>query len=340
MFNIDESLHNSDWSKKTPDSISDLESAKKPLSPEAEMKGFVKPYTKADGTRVEGYYTGRSKKAEEAPSPSTPKAEAESGSRSSVSLGKIGDPMPKSVEVTGSNTAKFAETKEAVVKDLNIPSDISSVIKAAGVTETAETKVSIIGPGNNWTDNGSSVVLIVSNDGFKNIRAFSKNDDGELILKNESFKVYDKGKGLGAKMLARQIKHCQDLGVVQISCDAIRVDGYTKKVPAERINGGQASGYFVWPLMGYDGEIDWYKHKDAFWDEEYDTGDYDNWDELMQDAPESVRNAERVQEIMATEEGRLWWHKYGIGMDLDFDLREGSESMRIFSEYLNRKGYV
>ena len=43
---------------------------------------------------------------------------------------------------------------------------------------------------------------------------------------------------------------------------------------------------------------------------------------------------------MATEEGRLWWHKYGIGMDLDFDLREGSESMRIFSEYLNRKGYV
>ena len=51
-------------------------------------------------------------------------------------------------------------------------------------------------------------------------------------------------------MLARQIKHCQDLGVVQMSCDAIEVDGYTKKVPAERINGGQASGYFVWPLKG------------------------------------------------------------------------------------------
>ena len=131
------------------------------------------------------------KKAEEAPSPSTPKAEAESGSRSSVSLGKIGDPMPKSVEVTGSNTAKFAETKEAVVKDLNIPSDISSVIKAAELLISPRPRSLSLAPkqlDRQW----QGVVLIVSNDGFKNIRAFSKNDDGELILKNESFKVYDK----------------------------------------------------------------------------------------------------------------------------------------------------
>ena len=313
-----------------------------------ESKSYVKPYTKADGTRVEGYYTGRSKKTDPAPSPSTSSPKAPVPVRSSVSLDKVGDPMPKEIEINGSDRSGFPAIKKTVAQDLGLPKDFSSVIKAAGVTETAETKVSLHPPGNNWTDNGSSVVLVVSNDGFKNIRALYKDDDGNLVLKNESFKVYDKGKGLGTKMLARQIKHCQDLGVVKMSCDAIRVDGYEVdgntsydagySGNAQRVNGGMASGYYVWPLMGYDAEIDWDKHKDAFWDEEYDTGEYDTHEELMADAPESIRKAKRVSAIMRTEEGRKWWSKYGVGMNMEFDLAEGSQSIRIFNEFLKRKG--
>ena len=317
-----------------------------------DKKGYVKPYTKADGTRVEGYYTGRSKKADATASPrpqGSPQAQSpRTSSGAGFSLDKVGDPMPKEIEVNGSERSTFPATKKIVAQDLGFPSDLSTVIKAAGVTETAETKVSLHPPGNNWTDNGSSVVLVVSNDGFKNIRAFYKDDDGNLVLKNESFKVYDKGKGLGTKMLARQIKHCKDIGVTKMTCDAIRVDGYSTNGKmgydagytgdSQRVNGGMASGYYVWPLMGYDAEIDWDKHKDGFWDEEYDTGDYDTHEELMADAPESVRKAKRLSAIMRTEEGRKWWSQYGIGMNMQFDLSDGSQSMRIFNEYLKRKG--
>jgi hypothetical protein len=317
-----------------------------------DRKGYVKPYTKADGTRVAGYHTGRSKK-QDAPASARPQGSSQAtsprpSSGAGFSLDKVGDPMPKEIEVNGSDRSTFPAIKKIVAQDLGFPKDLSTVIKAAGVTETAETKVSLHPPGNNWTDNGSSVVLVVSKDGFKNIRAFYKDDDGNLVLKNESFKVYDKGKGLGTKMLARQIKHCKDIGVTKMTCDAIRVDGYEVDGKtsydagysgnSQRVNGGMASGYYVWPLMGYDAEIDWGKHRDAFWDEEYDTGDYDTHDDLMSDAPESVRKSKRLSAIMRTDEGRKWWSKYGVGMEMEFDLTEGSQSMRIFNEYLKRKG--
>ena len=322
----------------------DSEGESKPSVQDPVRKGMVAGYTKKDGTVVKPYQTSRTKKAEDPSSPRThrdsadhamPKGNAPMPS-GSISLEKIGDPSPDKIVMNGSDRSTFSEIKKVVIQDLGLDSDLSTLIKAAGVTESAETRVSLIPAGNTWTDNGSSVVLVVSKDGFKNIRAFYKNDNGELVVKNESFKVYEKGQGLGGKMLARQIKHCKDMGVTKMSCNAIRLDSMDPDNFQRKV-GALASGYYVWPLLGYDGDINWDTHRDSFWNEDYDTGDYDDWIDLMADAPESVRNAKRVSEVMTTKEGRDWWLKYGVVIDLEFDLSDGSQSMRAFNKYLKRK---
>lgn len=56
--------------------------------------------------------------------------------------------------------------------------------------------------------------------------------------------------------------------------------------------------------------------------------------------PNSLRTNERrtVLDVMATDDGRRFWFEQGDGLELSFDLADGSRSMKCLKRYLLEKG--
>lgn len=116
-----------------------------------------------------------------------------------------------------------------------------------------------------------------------------------------------RGKGLGPEILGRQVEHSVKMGVELIDTQAARMSfTYT-------------DGYAVWPKLGYDGPLP-------------STGGFNP----MPNLPPTLAGSKRVSDLMATKEGRDWWIKHGVTVDLEFDLKAGSLSRDTLHKYLNR----
>ncbi len=129
--------------------------------------------------------------------------------------------------------------------------------------------------------------------------------DKDMVVQNHSFEVEKTGTGFGLKSFGQQVDHASAAGLKHIETYGIRRD-----------KGGMI-GYKVWPRMGYDG--DFYKR------------------EVKAPPPESLNGSTRLSDVMSTPEGRSWWDAHGHSVDLTFDLKPGSLSMRILGAYREKK---
>ena len=76
-------------------------------------------------------------------------------------------------------------------------------------------------------------------------------------------------------------------------------------------------GYHVWPSMGFDAALPTTTRRRL---------------------PVEFEKAERLSDLMQTEEGVQWWYDHGEAIELEFDLTEDSVSWQLCLQYANRKG--
>lgn len=109
-----------------------------------------------------------------------------------------------------------------------------------------------------------------------------------------------RGGGLGTRIFASEVEAAARAGFDHIETTAGR---------SESMN-----GYYTWPRLGYDAEIDSY------------------------DLPDSLSSAQYVSDLMRTQEGRDWWRENGYQTEMRFDLSNGSLSRAVLDAYLKEKG--
>ena len=150
-------------------------------------------------------------------------------------------------------------------------------------------------------------------------RTIRKNSRGELEIHNDVFKLKKEfqqtaGK-LGLKAFSREVQYAHEFGVAKIDTDAYRRRGDLDEDTGKE----KWSGYYVWPRYGYDGPLK---------------------PEMKEDLAKlakgtSFEKAKDVSEVMATKEGRDYWMKNGDRLDVVFDLKKGSYSLKTLNAYLD-----
>lgn len=130
-------------------------------------------------------------------------------------------------------------------------------------------------------------------------------ENGQKELHNIVLELTEpqQGKGIGARIFARQARQAQEEGVIRIRCTAMR--------------GTLHNGYYTWPRLGCDAALP---------------------SDLIARLPMQLRSATTILDLMATDEGRQWWRLNGDTMSMTFDLRAGSRSWQVLNDYLAQHG--
>jgi hypothetical protein len=123
----------------------------------------------------------------------------------------------------------------------------------------------------------------------------SKQANGKLKAEIEAWDFKTGSRAMGA--FGNLVKNAFDLGIDKITVNA--------QGPAD---GG--NGYWAWPEFGFDARLTADQRK------------------ALQDLPVSFRNARTVQDLISTPAGALWWHANGSSIKAEFDLSEGSRSLK------------
>jgi hypothetical protein len=131
------------------------------------------------------------------------------------------------------------------------------------------------------------------------------------------------GQGLGADIFVDQVQSLARLGVDEVHTFAagggIGTTGFQE---------GAAVGYYVWPRFGYIGKLP-LESRQAL--------------RAAADAgtiPQEWSTFKTIQQLMRTQAGRDWWKMNGDSLDLAFNLKPNSLSMRLLKQYLAEKGRV
>lgn len=154
----------------------------------------------------------------------------------------------------------------------------------------------------------SNVECEARGEGFGVTRRFTIDKNGKKVCRNVL--ITSEGGGLGTKIFTAQVRDLASKGFDAITCHA---EGHYQE------GDGGFVGYKVWPKFGYDGELD-EKHKEG-----------------LKQAGEQFSKVETLQELYAMPGGKEAWEKYGSGIELSFDLKPGSKSMKILDAYLAAK---
>ena len=156
-------------------------------------------------------------------------------------------------------------------------------------------------------------------------------------IKNEYFEIHPcMPDGLGTKVFTQQVKSASELGFKYI------------KTEAGGDNLGMV-GYYVWPKLGYNGDLsDDLKqtrinllNNPTKNEKELNTlSEIDTW--FQNTLGHSVYDECMALDLYACKVngkfiGQEIWKRFGSTVTLKFDLTEGSLSMRILGEYINKK---
>lgn len=131
--------------------------------------------------------------------------------------------------------------------------------------------------------------------------------NGDVVVHNDYFeldKAY-KGGGLGFKLFESQVNQCRAAGI-----DLFEVEAAGEV-------GSSFNGYNTWARFGYDGDLP------------------DNFLYRIKGTP--FEGAKRIKDIMSTPEGRALWKEHGSAFLGEFDLSDGSYSMRTLQAYKDAK---
>ncbi len=133
-------------------------------------------------------------------------------------------------------------------------------------------------------------------------------DTGKLILMwNEQFFLLPEWQrqGLGARSLAIQLSTARRLRIPFVGCLA-----------AGRFDSAM-NGYYTWPLLGFDAELD-----------ETD----------IERLPPGLAHCTSLNELFLEDGGAEHWRRHGKPMAVFFDLEPHSTSWAILTEYMEAKG--
>jgi hypothetical protein len=122
------------------------------------------------------------------------------------------------------------------------------------------------------------------------------------VVHNSSLTVYEGSpKGTGTRILARQVRAAAASGFQRLEAFAA----------GEHLS--ENVGYFVWPLLGYDGDVP------------------------PAAAPYAREHGlQRMSDFMRTQEHRDWWLENGSAFDAEFDLREGSLGRAVLETHVKK----
>ena len=157
-------------------------------------------------------------------------------------------------------------------------------------------------------------------------RWLGRDEKGKPYIYNDVFQMHDHAPaGLGTKVFAAQVSEAKEKGFDRIECFAIRA-------------GDDWVGYKVWPKMGYDGPIPIGKASKH----NPDKKEYiplQKWPAKFDQAfvEKGFKKPWKVSHLYQVPGGMEWWDKWGCSFDAKFDLKEGSQSMRVLAEYLEKK---
>jgi hypothetical protein len=155
-------------------------------------------------------------------------------------------------------------------------------------------------------------------------------------IKNEYFEIHPcMPDGLGTKVFTQQVKSASELGFKYIKTDAGSMSGMV--------------GYFVWPKLGYNGDLyeEMREIRNRLLINPYSNekplnslSEIDTW--FQNTLGHSVYDGCMALDLYACKAngkfiGQEFWKEHGNTVTLKFDLTEGSLSMRILGDYINKK---
>lgn len=136
---------------------------------------------------------------------------------------------------------------------------------------------------------------------------------GHLLIFNYKFyKQLGAPRGIAIDSFQRQVAGARALGVKRIE-----TFGAGDCLSASQPNG--EIGYLVWAKFGFDAPLpEKYRRQAA--------------------RNPALVGVNTLNELMARPGGEKWWHDFGAGLKMVFDLSPGSSMMDVFRNYLRRKG--
>ena len=160
-------------------------------------------------------------------------------------------------------------------------------------------------------DNSGGLMIQVESDGISygrtiDIKAgeIAKEMDNEFL----DIKSDKRGAGIGSKIFANQVKTAQKLGI-RLNCIAAK--------------GNDKNGYYTWARLGYDFARE---------------SDKDTFKKLISSSDnEDIKTVKSLPELMSFPDGQKFWKENGFMFRATFDTSEGSDSMKIFTEYYKNK---
>lgn len=135
--------------------------------------------------------------------------------------------------------------------------------------------------------------------------------DGQLgSIRNKHLELNDAApKGMGTRMLATQVASMKE----------VAPDSHLKTVGAGNFDSDYV-GYYVWPLLGFDGDIP-----------ENEVSQMPKW--LIEELEDTSSSSEpgdpfRISELMSFPEGRKYWLKEGAEIELEFPVKNDAVLQR------------
>jgi hypothetical protein len=153
------------------------------------------------------------------------------------------------------------------------------------------------------------------------IRVFHRNEDGDLAVYNDHFKLDPNApKGLGLEIFSQSVAACKEQGFVEFKTHAA---GSWRDVGT-----GGYIGFAVWPTFGYSFPVNLMNS------------------DTQSRVADAYPDAEDVRDIFDQPGGQAWWWKNGSSLYnyesdettyAEFDLRDGSRNVKALNSYMSRK---
>lgn len=166
-------------------------------------------------------------------------------------------------------------------------------------------------------------------------RILARSPNGHLFLTNNDLRLATTGTGLGVRMLAHQVAAARALGIAAITLWAGAGDDA----------GRPLNGTWTWARCGFDAPLPYpyaqrlkaigaMRNRITAGVADPGTAARIAWLEAW---PVECADAERVQQVMVSEQGRQWWKAWPDGCNMTFALEDGSVSRKVLAAYLQEK---
>ena len=146
-------------------------------------------------------------------------------------------------------------------------------------------------------------------------RWMRRDAQGDLLIFNYRFyKKKDTPSGVSLDSLVRQVSGARALGVQRL--ETFGAGDFTS---AQQPDG--EIGYWLWAKFGFDAPLS-------------------EADQQIAAAELGLAGVKTLNDIIDRPGGEYWWYRAGSGLTMKFDLASDSSMMRVFRDYVRRKGRI